>query len=43
MALGVVGKEAEWLRNLILDIPLWLKHIAPISIHFDSVAILAKA
>ncbi|GJR00963.1 zinc finger, CCHC-type containing protein [Tanacetum coccineum] len=33
MALAAVGKEAEWLRNLILKISLWSKPIAPISIY----------
>nr|GEZ30516.1 zinc finger, CCHC-type [Tanacetum cinerariifolium] len=37
------GKEAEWLINLILDIPLWSKLITPISILCDSAATLAKA
>ncbi|GKE58130.1 hypothetical protein Tco_1497315, partial [Tanacetum coccineum] len=37
------GGEAEWLRNLILKIPLWSKPIAPISIRCDSAATLAKA
>ncbi|GJX34128.1 zinc finger, CCHC-type containing protein [Tanacetum coccineum] len=37
------GKESEWLRNLILEIPLWSKPIAPISIRCDSAATLAKA
>ncbi|GKB82502.1 hypothetical protein Tco_0949397 [Tanacetum coccineum] len=37
------GKKAEWLRNLILEIPLWYKPIAPISVCCDSVATLAKA
>ncbi|GKB99934.1 zinc finger, CCHC-type containing protein [Tanacetum coccineum] len=37
------GKEAEWLRNLILEIPLWSKPIAPISIRCDSAATLANA
>nr|GEY47695.1 zinc finger, CCHC-type [Tanacetum cinerariifolium] len=41
--LAVASKEVEWLRNLILDIPLWSKPIAPISIHCDNVATLAKA
>ncbi|GKE18846.1 hypothetical protein Tco_1426423, partial [Tanacetum coccineum] len=40
---GATGKEAEWLRNLIIKIPLWSKPIAPISIQCDSVATLAKA
>ncbi|GJU79511.1 zinc finger, CCHC-type containing protein [Tanacetum coccineum] len=43
LALAVASKEAEWLRNLILEIPLWSKPIAPISIHCDSVATLANA
>nr|GEX35974.1 hypothetical protein [Tanacetum cinerariifolium] len=37
------GKEAEWLRNLILKIPLWSKPIVPISILCDSVATLENA
>ncbi|GJW65923.1 zinc finger, CCHC-type containing protein [Tanacetum coccineum] len=43
IALVVVGKEAEWLRNLILEITLWSKPIAHISIRCDSAATLAKA
>nr|GEU59274.1 zinc finger, CCHC-type [Tanacetum cinerariifolium] len=43
LALAVAGKEAEWLRNLILDIPLWSKPIASISIRCDSFATLARA
>ncbi|GJY16126.1 zinc finger, CCHC-type containing protein [Tanacetum coccineum] len=39
----VDGKEAEWLRNLILEILLWSKPITPISIRCDSAATLAKA
>ncbi|GJV88629.1 hypothetical protein Tco_1532567 [Tanacetum coccineum] len=37
------GKEAEWLKNLLLEIQLWVKPIAPISICCDSAATLAKA
>ncbi|GJU10806.1 retrovirus-related pol polyprotein from transposon TNT 1-94 [Tanacetum coccineum] len=40
---GAAGKEAEWLRNPILKIPLWSKPITPIFICCDSVATLAKA
>ncbi|GJY96813.1 zinc finger, CCHC-type containing protein [Tanacetum coccineum] len=43
VALAAAGKEAEWLRNLILEIPLWFKPIAPISIRCDSDATLAKS
>ncbi|GKA31485.1 zinc finger, CCHC-type containing protein [Tanacetum coccineum] len=43
VALAAAGKEAEWLRNLILDMPLWSKPIALISICCDSAITLAKA
>ncbi|GJS09344.1 zinc finger, CCHC-type containing protein [Tanacetum coccineum] len=43
VALTAAGKEAEWLKNFLLEIPLWFKPIAPISIHCDSAATLAKA
>ncbi|CAM8914025.1 unnamed protein product [Rhodiola kirilowii] len=43
IALAAASKEAEWLRNLVYEIPLWPKPIAPISIHCDSKATLAKA
>ncbi|XP_074298225.1 secreted RxLR effector protein 161-like [Silene latifolia] len=43
IALAAAGKEAEWLRNLIYEIPLWPKPISPIAIHCDSAATLAKA
>nr|GEU71805.1 hypothetical protein [Tanacetum cinerariifolium] len=43
MALAAAGKEAEWLKNLLLKIPLWSKPITPISIRCDSVATLEKA
>ncbi|GJV52163.1 zinc finger, CCHC-type containing protein [Tanacetum coccineum] len=37
------GWEAEWLKNLLFEIPLWVKLIAPISIRCDSAPTLAKA
>ncbi|GKC97945.1 zinc finger, CCHC-type containing protein [Tanacetum coccineum] len=43
VALATVCKEAEWLKNLLLEIPLWSKPIAPISIRCDSAATLTKA
>ncbi|GJT60801.1 zinc finger, CCHC-type containing protein [Tanacetum coccineum] len=43
VALAAAGKEAEWLRNLILEIPLWPKPITPIYIRCDSAATLTKA
>nr|GEX79628.1 zinc finger, CCHC-type [Tanacetum cinerariifolium] len=43
VALAAAGKEAEWLKNLFLEIPLWSKLIAPIYVRCDSAATLAKA
>ncbi|GJX22610.1 zinc finger, CCHC-type containing protein [Tanacetum coccineum] len=43
VALAAASKEVEWLKNLLLEIPLWFKPIAPISIRCNSVATLAKA
>ncbi|GJZ57733.1 zinc finger, CCHC-type containing protein [Tanacetum coccineum] len=43
VALAAAGKEAEWLKNLLLEIPLRVKLIAHISIRCDSAATLAKA
>ncbi|GJU43409.1 zinc finger, CCHC-type containing protein [Tanacetum coccineum] len=43
VSLASAGKEAEWLKNLLLEISLWSKLIAPISIRYDSDATLAKA
>nr|GEU54511.1 zinc finger, CCHC-type [Tanacetum cinerariifolium] len=43
MALSAASKEAEWLKNLLHKIPLWIKPIAPISICCDGAATLAKA
>nr|KAJ0218428.1 hypothetical protein LSAT_V11C300151400 [Lactuca sativa] len=43
VALYAAGKEAEWLRNLIYEIPLWPKPISTISIRCDSAVTLAKA
>ncbi|GJU54272.1 zinc finger, CCHC-type containing protein [Tanacetum coccineum] len=43
VALAAAGKEVEWLKNLLIKIPLWSKPIAHISIRCDSAATLAKA
>ncbi|GJY12159.1 zinc finger, CCHC-type containing protein [Tanacetum coccineum] len=43
VALVVAGKEAEWLRNLIHEIPIWPKPIAPISIRCDSAPTMTRA
>ncbi|GJX81208.1 hypothetical protein Tco_0329357, partial [Tanacetum coccineum] len=41
--MAAASKEAEWLRNLIHEIPIWPKPIAPISIRCDSAPTMAKA
>ncbi|GKD45634.1 zinc finger, CCHC-type containing protein [Tanacetum coccineum] len=41
--LAAAGKEAEWLRNLIHEILIWPKSIAPISIRCDSAPTMARA
>nr|GEV95375.1 hypothetical protein [Tanacetum cinerariifolium] len=43
VALAAAGKEAEWLRNLINDIPIWPKPIAAISIRCDGAPTIARA
>lgn len=43
IALASASKEAEWLREILHEIPLWPKPIAPISIHCDNEATLARA
>ncbi|GJU83896.1 hypothetical protein Tco_1291442 [Tanacetum coccineum] len=43
VALVAAGKEAEWLKNLLLKILLWSKPISLISIRCNSAATLAKA
>nr|GEV82153.1 hypothetical protein [Tanacetum cinerariifolium] len=41
--LAAASKEAEWLRNLIHEILIWPKPIAPISIRCDSAPTMARA
>ncbi|GKD75995.1 hypothetical protein Tco_1334277, partial [Tanacetum coccineum] len=43
VALVAAGKEAKWLRNQILQISLWSKPIAHVSVRCDSAATLAMA
>ncbi|GKE20852.1 hypothetical protein Tco_1432364 [Tanacetum coccineum] len=43
VALAIADKESEWLKNLILEIPLWSKPIAYISIRCKCAATLANA
>ncbi|KAL0451863.1 UNVERIFIED_CONTAM: hypothetical protein Slati_1164400 [Sesamum latifolium] len=43
VALAATGKEAEWLRNLLLDIKLWPQPMPAISLHCDSEATMSRA
>ena len=43
IALTIVGKEVEWLRNMLLDIKLWPQPIPSISMYYDSEATLGRA
>ncbi|GJW43256.1 putative reverse transcriptase domain-containing protein [Tanacetum coccineum] len=43
LALTAAGKEAEWLRNMLLDIELWPKPMSAIFLHCDSQSTLSRA
>jgi hypothetical protein len=43
VALEKASTEAEWLRNLFADIPLWDKPLPSIAMHCDSQATIACA
>jgi hypothetical protein len=43
VALASCSKEAEWLRNLSMEIPLWPKLMSLVSLHCDSQKILSHA
>ena len=43
VALAAASKEAEWLRNLLLDIELWPQPMPAISLHCDSQETMSKA
>ena len=36
------SKEANWLRDLLYEIPLWEKPIPPILIHYDSTTAIGR-
>jgi hypothetical protein len=42
VALGAAGKEHEWLRNLLIDLPVWPSLMPPISLRCDSQATLSR-
>ncbi|WJZ85389.1 hypothetical protein VitviT2T_004929 [Vitis vinifera] len=43
IALAATGKEAGWLRDLMMDIPFTANNVSTVSIHCDSQATLARA
>ena len=43
IALEKTSYEVEWLRNLLADIPLWMRPVPSVSMHCDSQAAIAKA
>ncbi|XP_077245915.1 uncharacterized protein LOC143885588 [Tasmannia lanceolata] len=43
IALEKASEEAEWLRNLLSDIPLWNKSVPGITIHCDCQAAIGRA
>ena len=43
VALASCCKEVEWLRNLLIEIPIWPKPMPLVSIHCDSEATLSRA
>lgn len=38
IALELAGREADWLRSLLAEVPLWGNSSAPVPIHWDSQA-----
>ena len=42
IALASASEEANWLRDLLYEIPLWKKPIPPILIHYDSTATIGR-
>ena len=38
IALELASQEAEWLRNLLADMPLWGRQASQVSLHCDSQA-----
>ena len=38
MAMSSAGEEADWLRSMLIDIPLWSKPIPPLTIYYGNQA-----
>ncbi|GJU47087.1 hypothetical protein Tco_1204353 [Tanacetum coccineum] len=43
VALASCYKEVEWLRDLLINIPLWTKPMPPISVYCDSQSTLSRS
>ena len=43
IVLDLAGQEAEWIRSLMTDIPLWGRPSPPVLIHCDSQAAIGVA
>ena len=43
IALDKAGKEAEWLRHFLEDIPMWPTPVPTIIIHYDSQSAIGRA
>jgi len=43
IALATTNKEAEWLRNMLLNIKLWSQLMPSISLHYDCQTTMSKA
>lgn len=43
IALAAAGKEAEWLRDLLLEIKLWPQQMVAISVYCDSESTMSRA
>lgn len=43
IALEKAGSEAEWLRNLLGNIPLWTRPVPSVSLHCDCQAAIGRA
>ena len=42
IALASASEEANWLRELLYEIPLWKKPIPPILIHYGSTTVIGR-
>ena len=43
ITLDKVGEEAEWLRHILEDMPIWMKPVPSICIHCDNKSAIGRA